>query len=59
MEPVKIDGPPKTQRRLVALRRERVGENVKWEKQAAKLYAHPVKNTIPYGPEIDGRVLKG
>lgn len=59
MEPAQIDGPPKTQRRLVVLRQERLGENVKWEKQAAKLYVHSVKNTSPYGPEIDGRMLKG
>lgn len=59
MEPVEIDGPPTTQRQPVALWQERLGENVKWEKQAAKLCVHPVRNTSPYGPEIDGRVLKG
>ena len=29
-EPAEIDGPPKTRRWPVALRRERLGENVKW-----------------------------
>lgn len=31
MEPAKIDDPPKTPRRLVALWQERLGGNVKWE----------------------------
>lgn len=39
MEPAQIDGPAKTQRRLVVLRRERLGENVTWEKQAASVCA--------------------
>lgn len=43
----------------MALQQERLGENVKWKQPAVKLCVRSVKNTGPYGPETDGRVLKG